>query len=113
MFLVAFALSFLTVPPQNTLMVSHRNTSHSLPKKQRKNKTCTVVIKYPYKKLTQGNAAERIILVLHQNQNQAAQAVKFYPVLRDTKAFRDVCLNKRHTTPIQLISVQSRGSFTE
>lgn len=73
-------------------MVSHGNTPHSLPKKQRKNKTRTAVIKYPNKNLTQGNAAERILLVLHQNQNEAVWAVKFYPVLRGTKAFREMCV---------------------
>jgi len=43
----------------------------------------------------EGSAAERILLVLHQNQNQnqAVWAVKFYPVRRGTKAFRERCVS--------------------
>lgn len=51
-------------------------------------------------------------LILHQNQNQAAWAVKFHPVVRGTKAFREMCvLPKDALHPSS--SLQHRGSCAE
>lgn len=51
-------------------------------------------------------------LILHPNQNQAAWAVNFHPVLRGTKAFRDVSYPKMHNTHLAPFS-PGRGSCTE
>lgn len=49
-------------------------------------------------------------LILHQNQNQAAWAVKFHPALRGTKAFREMCVLLKDALHLSS-SLQSRQRF--
>lgn len=89
------------------------NAPQSLPKKQIKNKTHRVLIKYPNKNWTPRNAKWTSDSTSKPKPNWAA---KSHPVLRGSRAFREMCgrcvLPKNHYTHLAHVS-PGRGSCTE